>query len=107
MLQICERCGSPTTAGACAHCGGPLSSSKLGASAILLGLGLAVGASGCIGGITGEADYGSPDTGYLDADGDGQGVAEDCDDSDPERYSGAEETPGDGVDSNCDGEDDT
>ena len=104
MIQICERCGSPTTIGSCAHCGSPLTSSKLGASAILLGLGLAMTGTSC---VTGEADYGVPDTGYLDADGDGQGVAEDCDDNDPDRYYGAEETPGDGVDSNCDGEDDT
>ena len=107
MLQLCSACGSPSAPGSCSHCGRPLSGSSLGASALLLGVGLAIGATGCIGGITGEADYGIPDTGYLDADGDGQGVAEDCDDNDPERYWGAEETPGDGVDSNCNGEDDT
>ena len=107
MLQICSACGSPSAPGSCTHCGRPLLQSKLGASALLLGAGLAVGATGCIGGITGEADYGSPDTGYLDADADGYGVSEDCDDGDDTRNPGAEEIAGDGVDSNCDGEDDT
>ncbi len=32
---------------------------------------------------------------------------DDCDDSDPDINPDAEEVPGDGVDSNCDGEDDT
>ena len=38
--------------------------------------------------------------GYTEAEGD-------CDDADPEVYPDAEETPGDAIDSNCDGEDDT
>ena len=48
------------------------------------------------------------DTAYWDGDGDGFTPEEgDCDDDNPEIHPEATETPGDGVDSNCDGEDDT
>ncbi|MEE2751655.1 MAG: putative metal-binding motif-containing protein [Myxococcota bacterium] len=63
-----------------------------------------------IGEDTGPSDlYGVPDTGmYTDQDGDGYTEADgDCDDSDASIHPGAQETPGDGVDSNCDGNDDT
>ena len=53
---------------------------------------------------------------YEDADGDGYGAQEptsaaaasgtDCDDTDAEIHPAAKETPGDGVDANCDGSDD-
>ena len=57
----------------------------------------------------GQADYGVPDTGiYVDDDGDGYSEADgDCDDSNAEIHPDATETPGDGIDSNCDGNDDT
>ena len=42
-----------------------------------------------------------------DADGDGQSIEEgDCDDNNPDVYLGAEEEYYDGVDANCDGQDD-
>ena len=52
--------------------------------------------------------YGVPDTASWDNDGDGYTPDEgDCDDDNADVHPGAEETPGDGVDSNCNGEDDT
>lgn len=103
MMKICPDCGTPSMTSRCAHCGAELSSSALGGRAVLLGLGLALGSTACIS----EADYGTPDTGFMDADGDGYGMTEDCDDDDAARHPDAEETAGDGVDSNCDGQDDT
>jgi hypothetical protein len=52
--------------------------------------------------------YGVPIT---DQDGDGYFDAtfggDDCNDANPDIHPGASETPGDGIDSNCDGGDDT
>jgi hypothetical protein len=87
----------------CPHCGDSRCAKKpAGALAAALLLGLA----GCDGGaaVGGEAEYGVT---LVDADQDGFYEGEDCDDSDPAVNPDAEETAGDGVDSNCDGEDDT
>ena len=67
-----------------------------------LALGLFVGTGpGCIGA---QAEYAAP---IIDNDGDGYEDGYDCDDDDPTIHPDAEETPGDGIDSNCDGDDDT
>ena len=67
-------------------------------------------AAGCPGvdDIGPQPDYGAPETGIMDMDGDGYSTDEgDCDDTNADIHPMAEESPGDGVDSNCDGEDDT
>ncbi|MCB9758245.1 MAG: hypothetical protein H6739_00255 [Alphaproteobacteria bacterium] len=52
--------------------------------------------------------YGIPDTSFVDNDGDGySGTDDDCDDTNADINPGATETPGDSIDSNCNGDDDT
>lgn len=111
MLTPCPACGTPALSSGCPHCGGGAGTSavakSLGSAVMLLGL------SACFGSSDGQndsvvaAEYGVPDSGYLDADQDGYPARNDCDDDDDTVYPGAPETAGDGVDSNCDGEDDT
>ena len=53
-----------------------------------------------------QPDYGIAETSVYDNDGDGYGAEDgDCDDEDASVYPGATEVEGDGVDSDCDGED--
>jgi hypothetical protein len=69
-------------------------------------LGLTLGTSACIS----QDLYGVAisDSALTDADGDGYSRLEgDCDDEDATIHPEAEESPGDGIDSNCNGEDDT
>ena len=48
---------------------------------------------------------GCPNSSLFDFDGDGSIDSEDCDPENPDVYPGAPDSVGDGVDSNCDGED--
>lgn len=104
MLTICPECSGVHRRGiACPHCGKPRSRSSA-VGVVLLGLTM-----GCMGSGGDNVDvavslYGPPPE---DADGDGAFSGEDCDDTNPAIHPGATETKGDGVDSNCDGEDDT
>lgn len=115
MFTVCRCCLSVIrTATTCARCG-PAPDAPVGrAAAIATLLGLSLTVVGC-----GDKDsdtsvvalYGVEVTdsgGDGDYDGDGYTSAEgDCDDSDAAVHPGADETPGDGVDSNCDESDDT
>ncbi|MCB9744288.1 MAG: hypothetical protein H6740_16945 [Alphaproteobacteria bacterium] len=110
-VRTCPSCaqlvlGAP---GACPHCGARPATPSATAAAALMGLALL----GC-----GEKDaddsttmdlYGVPDSGqYEDGDGDGYSPADgDCDDDNDAIHPDAEETAGDGVDSNCNDDDDT
>jgi len=95
----------------CPGCGSTRVVGKVSVAAAALMAGLAV--TGCIGpGGGGDGDavalYGVPDTSvFEDNDGDGYNSDEDCDDDDPDIHPDAEEIAGDGVDSNCNDDDDT
>ena len=49
--------------------------------------------------------FGGPESGLEDGDGDGVLEDTDCDDDDADRFPGHDEVPGDGIDQDCDGED--
>lgn len=99
MLRPCCRCATPTLAGtACPHCGSTCSSLL---PAVLAAMALAA----CDGGKTFIPPYGLPDSQTVDADGDGYSAQEDCNDHDATIHPDAEEIPDDGVDSNCDDQD--
>lgn len=112
-LLRCACCGTHVRAEghSCPCCGGDKALKVVNTASVAL-LGLAM--SGCVI-FNPQPKYGIANTGEdtvedsmaTDADGDGFAVPEDCNDQDAAINPGATETPGDGIDANCDGADDT
>ena len=99
-LKSCPRCAQliHEDARCCPFCCAKRSTVS-GTAAMAL-MGLALSASACAQDLYGIA--------YTDEDGDGYSAeVDDCDDSDASVNPGAIDTVDDGVDSNCDGDDNT
>lgn len=102
-MRSCSSCGTLVPGRVCPHCGERPRTFRLHATAVaVLGLSFATVSAGCTQALYGVVDTVEP---AVDMDRDGYGE-DDCDDNNADIYPGAEETAGDGVDSNCDGEDD-
>ncbi len=109
-LRPCPACGTPARIGGCPSCGATVLPSVTPSTAALL-MGLAF--TGACDIVEPQAKYGittTPDdsASFVDDDADGYSEADgDCDDADPNRHPNNLEQLDDGVDSNCDGEDNT
>ena len=108
-MLTCSNCGAHKREGACPSCGANWPAVTASTAVVLLGLVLAgCGTSQALYGVV-VTDRGG-DTSGQDRDGDGfvgeDGGGDDCDDDNEDVNPDAAETPGHGLDSNCDGEDD-
>jgi hypothetical protein len=117
-LKACRACEALIFEGTCVcpHCGDKAACYRSTPTAAAALLGLSMLAPGCFKDVSSDYtaaavdDTGSyaDDTGEggVDRDNDGWSVNEgDCDDDNPDIHPEAEEIPDDGVDSDCDGED--
>ena len=105
-LISCDACGglSPLASTSCLHCEASLKERSRWARLfhVLAGGGFLVTMAACYG-----AAYrnGPAYAGHDDRDYDGAFTPADCDDANADRYPGAADPDGDGVDQNCDGVD--
>ena len=119
-MKVCSNCGTPFPVSICPHCASTHAMRGVAVGAVLLSLtacpedddtgevqalygAVVVDTAGC---ETGEVQalYG---VSAVDDDGDVYAADSDCDDANAAIHPNATELPADGVDSNCDCDDDT
>ena len=107
-MHECSRCNGfvPGPSSSCPNCGAPAPRRASGTIARLAaGAGVVVTLMACYGMAYVPEEEGSPSAGCSDSDGDGHCGNDDCDENDPSINAAAQDPFGDGVDTNCNGED--